>query len=157
MTLRGLRQRVALAVGLFVVLYVVFRIVDFEPHALPLLLVVLVGVAGLGLVVDALGGSGPSWTVDMARPATPPGQDPRFSLHLRTLEHHRTAATPDAGLRDRLAALAALRLEQRYGITGPDPRRAELLGPDLTAVLDGPPRRLGKQELARCLTRIEEL
>ena len=156
MTPRGLGWRVGGGLALFVVLYVVFRIVDFEPHALPLLLVVLLGVVGLGLVVDALGGTGPSWTVDMSRPATPPGQDPRFSLYLRTLEHHRTAATPDTGVRDRLATLAALRLEQRHGpVDGT--RRAELLGPDLTAVLDGPPRRLGATELDRHLRRIEEL
>ena len=157
MSPRGVARRVAAAVALFAVLYVAFLLLDFEPHPLPLLLLVLMGVAATGLVVDGLGAEGQSWRVDMAHPATPPGQDPRFSLYLRTVEGHLTAATPDGTLRDRLAALAALRLEQRHGVAGPGPRRDELLGPDLTAVIDGPVRRLGRAELTRCVQRIEEL
>lgn len=157
MTARSVAWRVVWALALFAVLYVAFALLDFEPHALPLLLLVVVGVAVVGLVVDGLGGEEPSWTVDMVRWASPPGQDHRLSLYLRTLEGHLTAATPDAGLRDRLATLAALRLEQRHGVVGPGPRRDALLGPDVTAVLDGPVRRLGRAEITRCVHRIEEL
>jgi hypothetical protein len=38
-----------------------------------------------------------------------------------------------------------------------DPRAAELLGPELVAVLTGPVRRLSPADIDRCLTRIEEL
>ena len=157
MTRRWVLRRVGGAAALFVALYVPMRWADFEPHALPLALIVLVGVAGLGMVVDGLGSLGPSWAVAMVRPAVPPGQDQRFALYLRSVEHHLTADAPDPTLRDRLAVLAALRLEQRHGVTGPGPRRDDLLGPELVAVLDGPVRRLGKNELTRCIQRIEEL
>ena len=153
---RVVRRGVAAAL-LFAALYVAFRVLDFEPHAAPLLLLVVVGVAAAGVVLDGLGGDGPSWQVSMVRPATPPGQDRGFSLYLRSIEHHLSADTPDPGLRDRLARLAEMRLEQRHGVTGPGPRRDALLGPDLVAVLDGPVRRLGKAELTRCVDRIEEL
>lgn len=154
---RTVALRLAGALALFVVLYAAAALLDFEPHALPLLLLVVVGVAAVGLVVDGLGGEGPSWRVDMARWATPPGQDHRLALYLRTLEGHLTAAAPDPGLRDRLAALAALRLEQRHGVVGPGPRRDALLGPDLTSVLDGPVRRLSRAEITHCVQRIEDL
>lgn len=157
MTGRGVARRVVLAVVLFAVLYAGFTLVDFEPHALPLLLLVVVGVAAVGLVIDGLGAEGPSWTVDMTRWATPPGQDHRLSLYLRTIEGHLTAAAPDAALRDRLAALAALRLEQRHGAAGTGTHREHLLGPDLASVIDGPVRRLSRAEINRCLHRIEEL
>lgn len=152
-----LLRRVAAAVLLFAVLYAAFTLLDFGPRPMPLLLLVVVGVAALGLMVDGLGRPGPGWTVDMVRPATPPGQDRGLSLYLRGIEHHLTAEAPDPALRQRLARLAALRLEQRHGVTGPGPHRDELLGPDLLSVLDGPVRRLGKAELARCVQRIEEL
>ncbi len=157
MTVRAVAWRVAAASVLFAVLYVVLDLAHFEPRALPLLLLVVVGVAALGLVVDGLDAEGPGWTVDMVRWAAPPGQDHRMAMYLRTIEGHLTAATPDATLRDRLAALAALRLEQRHGVVGPGARRDALLGPDVTAVLDGPVHRLSRAEITRCVQRIEEL
>lgn len=157
MTPRAVARRVVWAAVLFAVLYAGFAVLDFEPHPLPLLLLVVVGVAAVGLVVDGLGGEEPSWTVDMARWASPPGQDPRLAIYLRLLESHLTTATPDPALRDRLAAIAALRLQQGHGVAGPGPRRDALLGPDLTAVLDGPVRRLSRAEITRCVQRIEEL
>jgi len=60
-------------------------------------------------------------------------------------------------LRDRLAAVADLRLEQRHSVRLGDPGADELLGPELNAVLSGPPRRLSRDEIDRCVTRIEEL
>ena len=157
MTGRHVVRRLGAAILLFVVLYAAFTVLEFEPRAVPLLLLVLVGVAAVGLVVDGLGGDGPAWTVDMVRPATPPGQDPGLARYLRSIEHHLSADVPGPGLRDRLARLAELRLEQRHGVTGHGPRRDALLGPDLRSVLDGPTRRLGKAELTRCVQRIEEL
>ena len=157
MSRRGLWWRLGGAVLLTAALYVFFAVMDFEPHLLPLALVVVVVVVAIGLLVDGLAIDDHSWSVEMDRWATPPGQDPRFSLYLRTIESHLTAQTPEPALRDRLADLASRRLEQRHGVRRDDPRAAELLGPDLTAVLDGPPRRLSRAEIDRCVRRIEEL
>ena len=157
MSTRGLWWRLAGAVLLTVGLYVLFLVLEFEPHALPLALLVAVSVAAVGLVVDGLGTDDQSWAVEMARPATPVGQDPRFSLYLRTIESHLTTHPPEPVLRDRLGELATRRLEQRHGVRRDDPRAAELLGPDLAAGLDGPPRRLTRAEIDRCVRRIEEL
>ena len=157
MSTRGLWWRLAGAALMTVGLYVLFLVLEFEPHALPLALLVAVSVAAVGLVVDGLGTGDQSWTVEITRPATPPGQDPQFSRYLRTIESHLTAQTPEPALRDRLGELAARRLEQRHGVRRDDPRADVLLGPDLTAVLDGPPRRLTRAEIDRCVRRIEEL
>lgn len=157
MTVRAVAWRVVGAAVLFAVLYAVLALTHFEPRALPLLLLVVVGVAVLGLVADGLDTEGPGWTVDTVRWTAPPGQDHRTSMYLRTIEGHLTAAAPDGGLRDKLAALAALRLEQRHRVVGPGPRRDALLGPEVTAVLDGPVHRLSRAEITRCLQRIEEL
>ena len=157
MSARGLWWRLSGAALLTVGLYVGFAALEFEPHALPLALLILVSVAAIGLVVDGLGLHGETWSVETVRWAAPPGQDPRFSLYLRTLESHLTAQTPEPTLRDRFAELAERRLAQRHGVRRDDPRAAELLGPDLTAVLDGPPRRLSRAEIDRCVRRIEEL
>ncbi len=157
MSRRGLLWRLGGAVVLTAVLYVVFSLMEFEPHALPLTLLVVVVVVAIGLFVDGLGVDEQSWAVEMQGWATPPGQDPRFSLYLRTIESHLTAQTPEPALRDRFADLASRRLAQRHGVHLGDPRAAELLGPDLTAVLDGPPRRLSHAEIDRCVRRIEEL
>jgi hypothetical protein len=48
-------------------------------------------------------------------------------------------------------------LRQRHGIGREDPTAAGLLGPELTAVLTSPPRRLSRPEIERCVRRIEEL
>lgn len=157
MSARGLWWRLGGAALLTAVLYVAFTLLEFEPHLVPLALLVVVAVAAVGLFVDGLGVDDQSWTVQVERWAKEPGLDPRFSLYLRTIESHLTAQTPDATLRDRFADLAGRRLEQRHGVRLGDPRAGELLGPDLTAVLDGPPRRLSRAEIDRCVQRIEEL
>ena len=157
MSRRGFWWRLGGAAILTVVLYVVFTLMEFEPHALPLTLLVVVSVLGGGLLVDGLGVDGQSWTVEVERWATQPGQDRRFAHDLRIIESNLTARTPDPNLRDRLAELATRRLEQRHGVRRDEPRAAGLLGPDLIAVLDGPPRRLSRAEIDRCVRRIEEL
>lgn len=141
----------------FAALDVGFVLVDFEPDPLRLGLVVALVVATAALVLDALADPGPSWTVDVAHPARPPGQDARTARYLSLLESHLTARTPDGALRDRLASLADLVLRQRHGVGREDPAAAELMGAELTAVLASPPHRLSRSEIERCVQRIEEL
>lgn len=150
-------RRLATGVALFAGLGVGSVAADFDPDPLRLGLVVALVVATWGLVLDSLADPGPSWTVEAAHPARPPGQDARTARNLSLLESHVTARTPDGALRDRLAALADLVLRQRHGVGREDPAAAALLGPDLTAVLDAPPRRLSRPEIERCVQRIEEL
>jgi hypothetical protein len=144
-------------VAVFATLEVVFVVVDFEPDALRLALVVALVVVTWALVLDSLADAGPSWEVDAAHPTRPPGQDPRTARYLSLLESHVTARTPDGALQDRIAALADLALRQRHGLGRDDPAADGLLGPDLAAVLAAPPRRLSKAEIDRCVRRIEEL
>lgn len=150
--------RLGLAVALFVVLEVAFVATELEPDALRLGLLVALGFATLGLVLDALADTGPSWLVDPVRPATLTGQDPRMARDLSLLEGHITARTPDDALRDRLARLADLVLRQRHGVDHRADAGAELLGPEVMSLLTGPTgRRLSPAEIDRCVSRIEEL
>ena len=66
--------------------------------------------------------------------AAQPGQDHRFASYVRLIESHLTADVPDAALRDRLAAVADQRLEQRHGYAWATRGADELLGPELIAV-----------------------
>ncbi len=149
--------RVALAVGLFGVLEVVFTWVDFEPRAGRLALLVFLCVAVAGLVRDSLGDSGPPWSVRTVRPITTPGADARLGAYVRLIESHLTAATADRGVRDRLAVLCDERLERRRALRRDDPAAEALLGPDLLRDLSGPPRRLARTEIDDYLKRIEAL
>jgi hypothetical protein len=56
--------RLGCAVAVFTVLEVVFVLTELEPDALRLGLLVVLGFAALGLVLDALAETGPSWDVD---------------------------------------------------------------------------------------------
>jgi hypothetical protein len=139
------------------VLYVVLLLLDFEPDPVRLPLLVLVCLAASALFVDAFGGGEQGWDVVPVMWAPQPGLDHGFASYLRVLEGHLTVDVPDAVLQDRLAGLARMRLEQRHGMAFTDPRADELLGTELTAVLTGPPRRLSRAEIDRCVRRIEEL
>lgn len=149
------RPAVALAAAL--VLYVALALLDFDPDPVRLTLLVLVCLAAAALFVDAFGGEEGAWGVESTGAAPQPGQDHQFSSYVRVIESHLTVDIPSAALRDRLAAVADLRLEQRHSVRLGDPGADELLGPELNAVLSGPPRRLSRDEIDRCVTRIEEL
>jgi len=149
--------RVAIAVTLFAVLQVVFTVVDFEPHALRLGLLVALCVAAAGLVRDTLGDSGPGWDVRPVRPMVPPGADHRLSSYVRLVEGHLTSATVDRGLQLRLAALCDERLLRRHGLRRTDPAAEQLLGTDLLRDLAAPPTRLARARIEDYLRRIEEL
>jgi hypothetical protein len=150
-------RRLAGGVAAFVVLEVALVLAHTEPDAVRLALLVGTCVGVLGLVLDAMSDSGPSWDVEVERPSIRATGDPRLGRFVNLLEAHQAARTHDPALRDRLGALADRVLTQRHGLTRHDARAAELLGPELTAVLDGPARRLTATEIDRCLTRIEDL
>lgn len=154
---RRWRLRVILGVVLFAVLQTIFTMVDFEPDALRLALLVALAMALLGLVQDALGDAGPSWGVDARRSFAPEGLDRTTARQLSMLESHLTSRTPDGVLAHRLSTLADQVLRQRHGLGVRDPGARDLLGPELSRVLDEPARRLRRDEINRCITRIEGL
>jgi len=149
--------RVGTLVGFTAVLYVVLRVFYYEPHLVPLALLVTVCTAVGWLVVDVLGDLGPSWEVHASADSVGTGHDARLSTYLRVLEGHLTSTTPDESLRDRLRQLADQRLAQRFGLDRIDPEGRARLGPELLVILEGPPRRLTVAELDRHVHRIEEL
>ena len=150
-------RRAAGGLVVFVALEVVLELVHAGPDAVRLALLVATCVGVLGLVLDALSDPGPSWTVEVEAPFSRDREDPRLARYLNLVEAHLTARSDDSALRDRLGVLADQVLRQRHGLTLDDPRADELLGPELVAVIAGPPRRLGLAEIDHCLTRIEEL
>lgn len=145
------------ALATFGVLDVVFVVTKLEPDALRLGLLVALGFSMLGLVLDALADTGPTWAVDAVRAPTLIGRDPRLARHLSLLEGHVTARTPDGALQDRLGQLADLVLRQRHGMDLRAPAARELLGVEVFALLTGPPGRLSRADIDRCVSRIEEL
>ncbi len=132
-------------------------VLDYEPRLVRVALLTTVCIAVTWLVSDVLGDLGPGWRVRLDAPLTEPGHDHRLAAYLRVVEGHLTSSTPDAGLRDRLARLVDHRLARRHGLRRHDPEAVERIGPDLLAVLDGPPRRLSAAEIDRHVRRIEEL
>lgn len=157
MSLRRWWRRIAAGAVAFVLLELVLVIADLDPDAARLGLLVAICVAVLGLVLDALADGGPSWDVEVERPSLRESGDPRLGRFVNLLEAHLSARRPDSALRERLAALADRVLVQRHGLVREDPRAADLLGPEVAAVLEGPARRLAPGEIDRYLTRIEEL
>ncbi|WP_395656067.1 hypothetical protein [Nocardioides sp.] len=150
-------RRAAAGVVAFTVLEVVLVLADAGPDALRLALLVATCVGVLGLVLDALSDPAPSWRVEVEKPSARTPGDPRLGRYVNLLEAHLSARADDAALRDRLRSLADQVLRQRHGLRRDDPRAVALLGPEVTAVLEGPPRRLAPAEIDHCLTTIEEL
>jgi len=150
-------RRAIIAVLIYLAALIATMLLQWGPEPVRLALVVALVVGLSALVLNAVSSGVPSWTVDSLVPASQPGRDAHFATYLRVVEGHLTAATPDPVLRDRLATLADRRLIQHHGVRRGDPRAAELLGPDLSAALDGPPRQMSLTEIERHLTRIEDL
>jgi hypothetical protein len=141
----------------FAIAWVLLAIARTDPDPVRLALLVGTCTAVLGLVLDAMADNGPSWDVPVERPSLLEGGDPRLAQYVGLLEAHESARVEDRALRDRLGMVVSGVLAQKHGLSRDDPRAAELLGPELTQVLEGPPRRLTRAEVDRCLTRIEEL
>ena len=150
-------RRLAGGVVAYVVLEVALVLAQTDPDPVRLALLVATCVGVLGLVLDALADGGAAWEVTLEQPSARAAGDPRLARYVSMLEAHRSARSPDSAVRDRLAALADQVLRQRHGVRRDDPQAAGLLGSELTAVLDGAPRRLAPDEIDRYLTRIEEL
>jgi hypothetical protein len=121
-----------------------------------IVLLVFMGIAVLGLVLDFSVVPEPDWEVVAARPVVPAGQDPGLSRNVRLLENHLTSRTVEPVLQRRLALLVDTRLAE-LGLRRGDPGVAERLGPTLSDVIDSPPRQLSRETLAECIRRIEEL
>jgi hypothetical protein len=122
-----------------------------------LLLLIAVVMAVLALANVSVVGDGPDWSVDSIQSVTPPGQDTRLGMYTRVISGHLDARQLDPALRDRFADLADRLLRQRHGIGLHDPGATHLLGEEVAAILTGPPRRLSRAEIDRCVTTIEEL
>ena len=157
MRARSWIRRLVGALVITALLDVVFRLVGFGPHLVPLLLVVLAGSALAWLAYDAIEPAPPGWRTPQRDFTRPPGQDSRTAAYLHLVEDNLTARDPRPQLRDRLRFLAELRLRQRHGLALDDPRARSLLGADVLDLLSGSPRRIGIPEIDRTLTRIEEL
>jgi hypothetical protein len=142
---------------LFGAAWVLLTVLDTGPRPGRLLLLVALVTAALALVNVGLVSDGPDWSVQTAAPLAPAGQDTRLGMYTRVISGHLDARLPDSALRDRLAELADLRLHQRHGSGLHDPSAETLLGADVNAVLTGPVRRLSRDEIERCVRRIEEL
>jgi hypothetical protein len=126
-------------------------------HFWPLLLLVAFATSVFALVNVGSISDGPDWTVHSTQVHSVSGQDTRLMMYTRAISGHLDARVPDHTLRDRLADLADGRLRQRHATHLHDPAAVELMGADAVAVLTGPPRRLSREEIDRCVRRIEEL
>ena len=126
---------------------------EVDPDPVRVVLVAAVVVVLVGLVLDAAPGRRPGWRLE--RGATSPTssrRDPRTAANLRILESHLAiaqarlgAARPARGPRRAGAAVAPRRAPATTA------RACQLLGPELTASLTEPPRKLRREEIDRCV------
>jgi hypothetical protein len=150
-------MRVAGGLAAYVGFGALLVLIKADPDPLRLALLVATCTAILGLVRDALEGSEPTWHVEVERPSVRDSGDPRLLRYVALLEAHQSSRTDDHALRERLAVITDQVLRQRRGLGRDDPEASAILGPELTDVLTGPPRRLSRAQIDRCLTIIEEL
>jgi hypothetical protein len=150
-------RRLAGGLAAYVGFGVLLVLLDADPDPVRLALLVATCTALLGLVADSLNGDEPAWEVDIERPSVRDGGDPRLLRYVGLIDAHEASRTPDHTLRDRLAVLTDQVLRQRYGVSRHDPEAAAILGSELDDLLTGPPRRLSRHQIDRCLTMIEEL
>jgi hypothetical protein len=128
-----------------------------NPDPVGVVLVTAAVVVLAGLLVDAAPPPRPTWVLDELHIADIQRRDPRTAANLRILEHHLSLARPDSALRDRLADLAEQVLRVRHGERPETARAYALMGPELTRLVNDPPHKLGREEIERCIRRIEEL
>jgi hypothetical protein len=147
----------AVTAAVFGAAWLLLVALDVGPRPERLLLLVVVAMAVLALVNVSVVSEGPDWSVDTVQPVIAPGQDTRLAMYSRVISGHLDSRDVDATLRDRLAALAGVRLRQRHGIGLQDPDARILLGAEVADILTGPPRRLSRGQIESCVRQIEEL
>jgi hypothetical protein len=143
--------------ALFGLVWGLLAVLGTDPRPERVLLLVVLATSVLALVSVGLVSDGPDWSVYSVQSSTPTGQDARLGMYTRVIVGHLDARDIDAGLRDRFADLADRRLRQRHGVGLHDPGAAALLGDESYKILTGPARRLSRDEITRCVGRIEEL
>lgn len=148
--------RALLVVLSAVLVVVVATVADLQPRPVPVLLVAAVVVGVGGLLLDALAVEPTAWDEPDRRPASGGGADARTTRLLHVLEAHLAARRPSPALRERLGTTAATRLRTRHGVEPGTAAARGLLGEDVADLLAGSGR-LDRQQITRCLTRIEEL
>lgn len=151
-----MRVRVAAAVAVTVIAFVVYTIAGQGPRLVPIALLVAVAILALGAAYDAMVEHGATWP-ELRPRVTTPGSDRALAAYVRLLESDATSASADTRLRDLLCRIADERLDRRRGLTRSDPGARELLGTDLLDLLDGPPRKVSRRQLDDHLRRIEAL
>jgi hypothetical protein len=137
-------------------LLVALRLLDVQVDLVRFVLVVALVLATIWLVLDTADQDA-SWEVEAPPEPRSGASDTRLVTYTRVLEDHLAAREPTAAVRDRLRWLVIQRLELHRGLGVDDPEARVLLGPDLAALLDDPPRRINPAELDDALTRIEML
>jgi hypothetical protein len=128
-----------------------------DPDPVRVVLITAAVVVLVGLLLDVAPPPAPGWRLEQGHVADFHRRDPRTAANLRILEHHLAVSHPDAGLRDRLAELAERVLLVRHGEHPETATAYRLMGPELTRVVNEPPRKLRREEIERCVKRIEEL
>ena len=146
-----------LAVAAYAATYAVLWALDYEPHALPLLLLLLLAWLVWRLVQEALDAPAAEWNTELEGSFRPVAQDPVLSGYLRLLQSHADTREAEPALRRRLLELGSTRLEARLGVPADARTSDERLGPEWAALRRDPGRRLSVAEIDRLLTRIEEL
>ena len=150
-------RRAGVAAVVAVLTYVTARLLELDPEPVRVVLLALLLVAGVGLVGDALPRTSQPWYDAPTHPPLHRGRDQLTQTYVRLLEDHQASRHPDPAVRDRLAMLADQVLVARHGVHVHTERARELLGPEATAVLQGPVVRLGPRRLERLMQQIEEL
>ena len=147
---------VVLVASAVAVLWVGARL-EMEPDPVRVVLITAAVVVLVGLLLDAVPPPAPGWRLEEAHVADFHRRDPRTAANLRILEHHLAMSKADSALRDRLADLTEQVLLVRHGEHPETARAYQLMGPELTAVVNDPPRKMRREEIEVCVRRIEEL
>ncbi len=128
-----------------------------QADELRLALVIALVVCASAVLIDASQVEPAVWTGHVQPDSGLGRLDPRTASYLRILESHLSSREVDPALRNRLRDLADQTLRARHDLTLDDPRSEELLGHELSRILDESPIRLDPERIDRCVKRIEEL
>lgn len=154
---RAWRNRILFTVAAVLVLVAFARVEHTTPLLLPMVLLVGALVAIAGMVHDTADFGSADWDVAPETDTFKRGGDPGLATNVRLIENHLRSRAEDPALSRRLVQLTDARL-RRLGLDPDDPVvRESVLGPTLSAVLDGKARTLRLVEIEECVRRIEEL